>query len=145
MQKHRYLQIITYVVFIAAIFQTFGCSKQYNAITLEGQWKVVDMETNMPSVSPSIIAKGEKLALSTTYFFRSDNTCLVTSDYYPEGYEATWQFIQDSMRLKVESTDEIILDKSNFTIEFESARKIYISQNIEDLGDLKMTLTKRRQ
>ena len=122
-----------------------GCNTNYSAITLEGTWEVVAMEADMPELSPSIIKAGEELALSTTYFFRSDNTCLITSSYYPEGYEGVWTFNKDSMTLHVKSTDEIIIDESEYAIEFASKKKIYLSEELEELGSLSMTLTKRKR
>lgn len=145
MRKYKLARNALFIGITGVVTIFSSCTTNYNSITLEGTWQVVDMEADMPTVSPGIISEGEKLALSTTYFFRSDNTCLVTSDYYPDGYEATWQFDEDSMLLRVESADEIIIDNSNFSIEFENAKKIYLSQSISELGDLRMTLTKKRK
>lgn len=120
-----------------------GCLNENYSIALEGNWKVTEMAIDMPMLSQKAITGGQNLALSTNYFFRSDNTCLITSNNYPDGFENDWSLNQDSMLLHVKSKEEIIDEDYAYSIEFLTSKKITLYREVEDLGCFKMTLIKR--
>lgn len=132
------------ISFILTFVAFWSCNEPLSNETLHGTWQVTEMEADMPTLSPAIVAKGEELALSTTYVFRENGTSLITSEYYPEGFESVWILNLDSMQLTVNSADEAIPDYSDYKISFVNNRKIELTEDIEELGSLKMTLVKKR-
>ena len=139
MKQFKYLIMSVLVT----VFGAIGCSNVYDASTIEGKWIVTNMETDMPSLSPAIIKSGEELALSTTYLFKSDGTSIETSSYYPEGIYGVWTFAQDSLILRIKSTDESIPSDAEHRIEFISKRKMLWMHDASELGNFTMTLVKR--
>ena len=121
-----------------------GCTPNYTATDLHGKRQITELDADMPELSPAIIQAGEELALSTIYEFNTDGSSVETSNYYPEGILGQWTFNQDSMLLYITSTDEAIPCIGNYSVEFLIKRVIKMTQDYQELGQLSMTLTKRK-
>ena len=82
--------------------------------------------------------------MSTTYLFNADGTSLEKSSYYPEGIQGVWTFVEDSLILRINSTDEAIPSTAEHVVTFINKRKMEWNHDASELGNFTMTLIKKR-
>lgn len=74
-----------YLIVIMGAVLFYNCSSQINEKDIIGNWKVVEFNPNLPTMSPYLIQLANEEALSSHYSFQTDNIFTLKSNNDPNG------------------------------------------------------------
>ena len=117
----------------------YSCSS--NSINQEkiiGKWKITEYNADMKDISPMVIEEGRKIALTTSYDFKKDNSYTYSSDF--ETAKGTWKIIKDSIIMNYSSNYDKNAEESYKIIQLTESRMVWFIEF--DYGTSETILTK---
>ena len=132
------LLIFTYTALITFL----SCSSKIDTSKIIGNWKVIEFSADTPDLSPAVIDAGKKEALSSHYSFLKNGDSNLKSNYYKNGNKRTWNYNETSNFLTINNKEKTEIGPENYKIVSLNDNKMVWSQNLGELGSLKMTLIK---
>ena len=140
MKKITITTILTFL--LISICSCQENKKSYDESDIIGHWKIDDYLDNTKNINPQLIEEGKKLALSTEYIFRKDNTYSMTSPI--EDANGTWSYDSENKVIKMNYSskfDENAIEKYEIS-EFNDDKMVW-KTDYEEFGYVEMLVSKK--
>lgn len=140
MKKVTFTTILTFI--LISIYSCQENKKSINESYIIGHWKIYDFLDNTKNINPQLIEEGKKIALSTEYIFKKDNTYSMTSSI--EDANGTWSYDSESRIIKMNYSSEF---EENAVEKYEVSKfdddKMVWRTNYDEFGFFEMMVSKK--
>ena len=140
MKKVIFTTILTFI--LISIYSCQENKKSIDESYIIGHWKIYDLLDNTKNINPQLIEEGKKIALSTEYIFKKDNTYSMTSSI--KDANGTWSYDSESRIIKMNYSSEFeenAVEKYEVS-EFDDDKMVWRT-NYDEFGFFEMMVSKK--
>ena len=119
-----------------------SCDSKINENKIIGNWKVIEFNTDTPTLSSGITETAKIEALSTQYSFEKDKSYSMKSKINSDGKSGTYNYVSKKKTFQMTYSSDGVKTLQEFQIESLSDDLMKWTQKMGDLGSISMTLKK---
>ena len=119
-----------------------SCDSQINENKIIGNWKVIEFDTDTPTLSSGIIDAAKIEALSTQYSFEKDKSFSMKSKIISDGKSGNYKYLSKKKTFQMTYSSDGVKTLQEYQIESLSDDLMKWTQEMGDLGSISMTLKK---
>ena len=136
------LQIRPIQLLVLLLVLLLACTGKTIEAELPGSWKVVEFNSNTPSLSPSLLKQAHDIAISSHYTLDENGACHVKSIYGETEEPGTWSYdakANEIVLVFIQNGEEV---SEQYQIASVNENKMVWYQDLGELGNLKLHLEK---
>jgi len=120
-----------------------SCNSQINENEIIGNWKVIEFDTNTPTLSSGVIEAAKIEALSTQYSFEKDKSFSMKSNFISDGKSGNYKYLSKKKTFQMAYSSDGVKTLQEYQIESLNGDLMKWTQEMGDLGSISMTLKKK--
>ncbi len=119
-----------------------SCNSQINENKIIGNWKVIEFDTNTPTLSSGVIETAKIEALSTQYSFEKDKSFSMKSNFNSNGKSGNYKYLSKKKTFQMTYSSDGVKTLQEYQIESLNGDLMKWTQEMGNLGSISMTLKK---